>query len=431
MESNTTRAVDSLKGASLSQFLTTLTVAAVVAAVEIIVFIIIRTRFKRIYEPKTYLGDEERRVKPLPRTLFGWLPALFRMPQEDLIRTSGLDAYFFARYLYIHALFFLSSFVLIAIILIPIYAVDGKGESGGKKGLDILTFGNILPSNSSRYGAPLVLAYVFIGAFLYILYSEMKVFVKKRQALLRSAAYQSCASSSIVLVTAIPKAYLSPDILFRIFNQLPGGVKHVWLNRNMKDLPDKVDQRTDLVEKLETAECKMIKATLKSEAKRQKKIGYTAPSATNEEVVINKGVVEKKRPTMKIGSIPFLSSMLLGEKVDAITYCKETISQLNTDIERAKTNPESYEFINSAFIQFNRPLAAHIAIQSVASSIPLTMTPRYIGIEPINIIWANLKLTYYELKVRQLVILAATATLIIFWSIPVSFVGVLSKLNVS
>ncbi|CAF4454678.1 unnamed protein product, partial [Rotaria magnacalcarata] len=46
------------------------------------------------------------------------------MPQEDLIRTAGFDAYFFARYLYVHGLFFLCSFVVLAVILFPIYTID-------------------------------------------------------------------------------------------------------------------------------------------------------------------------------------------------------------------------------------------------------------------------------------------------------------------
>ena len=205
---------DAGQGASLSQFFTTLVVAAIIAVVQIAIFLIFRTKFKRIYEPKTFIGPEDRRVEPLPRSFCGWLPALLKMPQEDLIRTSGLDAYFFARYLYIHAFFFLCSFVLLAIILFPIYTVNGKGESGGKAGLDILTFGNIALSHSSRYTAPLIMAYIFIGTFLYLLYSEMKAFVEKRQALLRSPAYQSRASASTILVTAIPASYMSQDVLF-------------------------------------------------------------------------------------------------------------------------------------------------------------------------------------------------------------------------
>lgn len=436
MAINSTTPAQNSQGASLSQFLTTLVVSAVVAAIEIALFIIIRTRFRRIYEPKTYIGDEKRRAKPLPSNSYGWLPALLRLPQEDLIRTSGLDAYFFARYLYFHALFFLCSFVILATILFPIYAVDGKGDSYGKNGLDILTFGNILPRNSSRYGAPLVLAYAFIGAFLYLLYHEMKNFVEKRQALLRSSFYQSRASAATILVTAIPKPYMSEDALFRIFSQFPGGIRYIWLNRDLKDLPEKADKRTELVEALETAECNLIKAELKIKAKHQKQVRSTVDSLDREETSseleqdVNRTYSpENKRPTMRIGRIPVLSSLLLGKKVDTLTYCKEAISQLNIEIEQAKSNLNKYAAINSAFIQFNKPIAAHMAVQSVKSSIPLGMIPSYNDVKPASIIWSNLRLTYYEKRFRELAMLSATITLIVFWAIPVAFVGILSNLT--
>jgi hypothetical protein len=222
---------------------------------------------------------------------------------------------------------------------------------------------------------------------------------------------------------------MSQDVLFRIFNQLPGGVRSIWLNRNLEDLPDKADKRTKLVEKLETAECKLIKAAVKNEAKRQKKVSQQVHPVVIEEDVIDKYIPKKKRPTMKIGSIPVFSSLCFGKKVDTITYCKETISQLNTEIETAKTTPDNYAVINSAFIQFNKQISAHIAVQSVMASVSLAMTPRYIDVKPANIVWSNLKLSYYEKKVRELSMLAATTALIIFWAIPVSFVGVLSNLT--
>jgi hypothetical protein len=57
------------------------------------------------------------------------------------------------------------------------------------------------------------------------------------------------------------------------------------------------------------------------------------------------------------------------------------------------------------------------------------MTSRYIDIKPANIIWSNLQLSYYQQKFRELLVLGATTVLIIFWSIPVSFIGILSNLT--
>lgn len=421
MANNTTSIAQRAQGSSLSQFFTTLISAAVIAAIQILLFILIRTCFKRIYAPKTYLVEEERRVKPLPKSLLGWLPVLLRMPQEDLIRTSGLDAYFFARYLYVHGLFFLCSFVILAIILFPIYAVRGKGEPFGKQGLDLLTFGNIAPEYSSRYGAPLVLAYVFIGTFLCILYTEMKNFVKKRQALLRSTAHQSHASATTILIIGIPKSYMSYSILQRIFEKFPGGIRHIWLNRNLKDILSKANERMKLVEQLETTLCKLIRNVLK----KQK----TLDIKENNNDPFNRYIPEKKRPTLRIGRIPLLSSLCFGTKVDTISHCKQKISQLNTELDEAKESLDAYPVLNSAFIQFNEQIAAHIAAQSVASSIPLTMTPRYIDVKPANIVWSNLNLTFYEIRLRRLLSVTLTTILIVFWAIPVAFVGILSNLT--
>ncbi|CAM4818381.1 unnamed protein product [Rotaria magnacalcarata] len=436
MANTTTSSAQKLQGSSLSQLLSTLVIAAIIAIIQITIFVIIRKRFKRIYEPKTFLGDMKRRVKPLPSAFYSWLFTLLRMPQEDLIRTAGFDAYFFARYLYVHGLFFLCSFVVLAVILFPIYTIDGKGESYDKHGLDILTFGNILPLHSSRYVAPLVLAYFFIGAFLYLLYTEMKGFVRKRQALLSSPIYQSRASAATILVTTIPEAYMYEDVLFRIFNQFPGGVRYIWINRNLKDLPEKAEKRAKLMEILEATECKLIKTAMKIETKRRKKLHKEMSSeiieetiTNNEQHTIHNYIPEKKRPTMRTGSVPVFSSLCFGKKVDTIRYCKETISKINTEIEMAKATLHNYTPINSAFIQFNKQIAAHMAVQSVLASIPLAMTPCYNDVKPANIVWSNLKLTYYQKKVRELIMLSATVTLIIFWAIPVAFVGILSNLT--
>ena len=182
----------------------------------------------------------------------------------------------FARYLYIHAISFLSSFILLSIILFPIYAIDGiKGETYEKICLDILTFGNISLSNSSRYTAPLVLVLCIYYCISLDFIFEMKNFVEKRQALLRSPLHINLIPviHPTILITTIPKAYMSRDVLLRILNQFPGGVKQIWLNRNLDDLPDKVDERTKFVDKLEAVECKIIKKCIETTKKAQFKSG--------------------------------------------------------------------------------------------------------------------------------------------------------------
>lgn len=251
----------------------------------------------------------------------------------------------------------------------------------------------------------------------------MKFFVNKRQAILRTSVYQTAASARTILVTAISRKYMSYDVLFRIFDQFPGGVKYIWLNRDLENLPDKAAERLKFVEKLETVECQLIQNALKVKSETRRTIHQRRESYQDEDIP-STYISKRKRPTMRTGIIP-----LIGKKVDTINYCKEKISQLNNEIESAKSNLNNYNVLNSAFIQFHKPIAAHMAVQSVISSIPATMTPRYSDIKPTNIIWSNLKLSYYEKRFREFIVLIVTIGLIIFWSIPVTFIGILSNVT--
>ncbi|KAL8977201.1 MAG: hypothetical protein Q9177_006689 [Variospora cf. flavescens] len=57
------------------------------------------------------------------------------------------------------------------------------------------------------------------------------------------------------------------------------------------------------------------------------------------------------------------------------------------------------------------------------------MAPRFIGVNPDEVIWKNLKMNWKSRVVRNIVALTLVALLVIFWSIPVGFVGILSNIN--
>lgn len=57
------------------------------------------------------------------------------------------------------------------------------------------------------------------------------------------------------------------------------------------------------------------------------------------------------------------------------------------------------------------------------------MSPRYIGAVPSDIIWSNLRIKWWELILRNIATLAFVVTLIVFWTVPVAFVGSLSNIT--
>ena len=102
---------------------------------------------------------------------------------------------------------------------------------------------------------------------------------------------------------------------------------------------------------------------------------------------------------------------------------------MNPAIARQQARPERFNAMNSAFIQFNTQLAAHMACQSVASHQSMYMTPRFIETAPEDVIWSNMQLVWWQRLIRVYAINGAITALVVFYSIPTAFVGSISNIT--
>jgi calcium permeable stress-gated cation channel len=98
----------------------------------------------------------------------------------------------------------------------------------------------------------------------------MNHFLDTRQLYLIDKRYAKSAQASTILITGIPKKFLREDKLGQLFSYLPGGVRKVWLNRDMKDLPDVYDRRMKACKLLEKAETKLIHTAVALDNKKTK-----------------------------------------------------------------------------------------------------------------------------------------------------------------
>ncbi|KAL8727303.1 MAG: hypothetical protein Q9166_006134 [cf. Caloplaca sp. 2 TL-2023] len=152
----------------------------------------------------------------------------------------------------------------------------------------------------------------------------------------------------------------------------------------------------------------------------------------NDEPIWKKYLTEKDRDTMRLPifgwqwmpALPFL-----GQKVDTIDYCRKEVARLNVEIEQDQKEPEKFPLMNSAFIQFNHQVAAHMACQSVSHHTPQQMTPRIVEISPDDIIWDNMSIKWWENYARTGGVVLLITALILGWAVPVGFTGVLGNLS--
>ncbi|KAF8320384.1 DUF221-domain-containing protein [Clavulina sp. PMI_390] len=414
----------------------------------------------------------------MSQSLLAWPMEVFRLDHDDIRRQNGLDAYVFVRFLRMMAYMLLPMWAISWAVLMPVTGIHG----GGQTGLNLFTFGNVKPDNYPRYSAHLILAWLFTFWIFWVVRREMRHFITVRQRHLISPAHASSAQAKTILVTGVPPRYLQPTALKRLFSLMPGGVTRVWVNRDMKDIPDLWDERLAVINKLESAEVSLLNTATKLHNKREKAL---AKGKTPKEVDITtrrdtvdpeqpltmaeKLVPLKERPSHRLKAISFLPFGLpfIGKKVDTIDWCRDEIVRLNGEVEekqracqtelanenspivtkRAKTliggskaaeaaaaeeeehDQEHYPRMNSAFIEFDNQVGAHVAAQVLAHHEPYRMAARYTDMAPEDVIWSNLNLNPYEAKIRKAISWAATMALVLLWAFPVAFVGAVSNVS--
>ncbi|KAF9281986.1 hypothetical protein BGZ68_006289 [Mortierella alpina] len=387
--------------ASISTFNSALIFNAAVGVAVFVAFCIVRRWNRKIYQPRTYLVKEDILSPELPQGIFSWITASFRINDSELVNRIGLDAYMFVRFQRMCAMLF-TVFTLVALpVLLPINMVNGLG----KPGLTGMTIGNVPEEQAWRLWFHLVLTILFCAAAVAMLWREMQEYTRRRHAYLLSAKHQTTPQSTTILVTAIPKGINNEKALRKIFDRFPGGVRSIWMNKNPEQLIKLCEERDEITLKLETAEYNYIRSAYGKQSKKDSEIK------------------EPQRPIGRTSKIPFV-----GPKVDLIEVYSKRLSELNREIEQIQQSGSSTT-LNSAFIQFNTQFAAHSAVQTVVYPTPFQMTPMFVEISPLDVVWNHMNLDTLTKKGRSLVSTVAATALVLLWSIPVLFVSTIASVE--
>ena len=143
-------------------------------------------------------------------------------------------------------------------------------------GLDQLAFGNVRPENYRRYWAHLILAIIVVSYTCYVFHDELRSYIRLRQAYLTSPQHRLRASATTVLVSAIPRKWLTIDALDGLYDVFPGGIRNIWINRNFDALSEKVHRRNKLALALEAAQTELIRNAKKAQIKQEQRAAKMA-----------------------------------------------------------------------------------------------------------------------------------------------------------
>ncbi|KAF5231504.1 hypothetical protein FANTH_13365 [Fusarium anthophilum] len=414
---------------SLLGMVSTLVPVLATSIIYIIVFLVLRTSNRRFYAPRTCIGtlQEYERSPELPNGLFCWIGAFWKVPDAYALRRQSLDSYLFIRFLRVWCAICFVTLCVTWPVLLPLNATGGNGKTQ----LEVLSYSNINIEDSAKRNklyAHCFVAWVVYAFVMYAIMREFFFYVNLRQAFLLAPQYAKRISSRTVLFTSVPKECLDEDYIHSIF---PGSAR-IWIAGDTKQLDRITEERDSVAVKLEEGEIELIrqcnKERIKFEMKRNKeaKKPTTRTSDSESGNTVTSYRHQDKRPTHRTG--PF---GMIGTKVDTIQWCRRRLKDLLPEAQSAQDKwlAGEYEKHTAFFVEFSTQHDAQAAFLTATHHLPLLISPRFIGIQPNEVIWKSLKYSWWQVVIRRCVIYAIITSLVVFWAVPVTVVSVITQVN--
>ncbi|OCK73587.1 DUF221-domain-containing protein [Lepidopterella palustris CBS 459.81] len=405
-------------------------------------FCFLRPRWKELYAARKKRVDRTNTLPELPDSFFGWMLPLWRITEEQVLASAGLDAFVYLAFFKL-AIKFLTVTLFFALVVIkPVH--DQYPDNAGQKlpinSTEFLVENMHLPdgletrSNWGQvFGGPveyttdylwmyLAFAYLFTGLAMYLIVSETRRIIEVRQEYLGT---QTTITDRTILLSGIPPYLKSEEKIKEFIEHLEiGKVDSVLLCKNWKELDDLIAQRNTLLRKLEEAWAVYLG---KNRAVETLPIVQPLPPGPELEggdehedspLLRNTngdaGIITpytRRRPTTKIWSG---RCKLHYKNVDAIDYYEEKLHRIDEEIKASRK--KGFEPTPLAFVTMDSVASAQMVIQAVLDPSPLQLLARN-SPAPSDIVWPNTYLPRSTRMLRAWSITAFIAVLTVFWTI--------------
>ncbi|CAJ1948545.1 unnamed protein product [Cylindrotheca closterium] len=189
--------------------------------------------------------------RPLPDIVSPyWVTSVFAVSWNTVRKYSGLDGYFFLRYIRMNLRICAVTAFWAIVILVPVYST-GKIQNG-ESGWYHFSMANVA-KDSWRMWIPSCFAYLFTGFIFFVIKQEYRHFLELRMDFLaRGSSHVIKQHHYSLLVENIPYELRSEAALFEYFNGLfPGKVHSASVILNLKDLETVKAKTTRVCRRLE------------------------------------------------------------------------------------------------------------------------------------------------------------------------------------
>lgn len=328
-----------------------------------LLFSLLRPRHSVVYAPKMKYADEKHAPPAIGKGLFAWFAPVTKTKESQLVDKVGLDGTVFLRFIRMCRNIFLVLSVIGIAVLIPANTAGSYiSIKDRKEALRVMT---PIAIKQSALWAHVLSAYAIDVIIAFFLWRNYMAITRLRRQYFESSDYVMSLHSRTLMLTDIPTASRTDEGILRLLEGVETTERfpRTSIGRNVKELPDLIEEHEKAVRKLESVLAKYLK---------------------------NPDNLPSVRPTLRP---PKKYRRHNGaDKVDAIDYLTGRIRELESEITHVresidKRNPMSYGFASYENIE-----EAHSVGFASRRKHPLGTTidlaPR-----PTDLIWRNLPLT--------------------------------------
>ncbi|KAI0890152.1 DUF221-domain-containing protein [Annulohypoxylon maeteangense] len=436
-----------------------LVISAALGISAFIAFCILRPRWTTLYAARKRHSDPQIALPVLPDSFFGWIPALYRVTEEQVLASAGLDAFVFLSFFKMSLRLFATILFFALAVLWPIHntfdagTTTPPGKTPGNHSFYIDLFqipdshlptnlGHILEDSEpedkswSYLWAYMVFTWFFSFLTMYFMNSETIKVIKIRQDYLGT---QSTITDRTFRLTGIPEDIRTEEKIKDFVENLEiGHVRSVTLCRNWTEIDGLMTQREVLLRKLEeswSAYLARRPATALVSDDQQSEIadGNIQESENNDEESRENGrllassglrdiLAERARPKIRL-RFGFLK--LRNRKVDALDYYEEMLRRHDEKIREARK--KEYPPTDCAFVTMDSIAACQMAVQATVDPRPGRLLTKPAP-APSDVIWKNTYAPRYKRRLQSWTVTVFITFLSILWLLPVAVLA--SLLNI-
>ncbi|CAN6617525.1 hypothetical protein TRVA0_007S00430 [Trichomonascus vanleenenianus] len=361
-----------------------------------ITFCIIRPRHNLIYAPKIRYTEGNKRPAPLGGNFIYWFYRVFVTSEETLIEKLGIDAAVFIRFERMLRNIFLVCAIIGCGVAIPVNIIFNERSLNKTEIEQLGVFGMLTPTGVAGlpFAAHIALGYVFnIVVFVFLWNNFAKVVQIRRKAFM-SKEYQQVLFMRTLLVTEVPRKYLSEDGIVALLRgfKVHKPIQQINIGKNVKDLTLLLEDHSRTVNKLEKVLAKYLRDPNK---------------------------LPEKRPLCKPTKA---DQAIYGKKTDAIDYYINRSMRLEKQIMAAREAIDNHNCLPYALVSYNSQEDCHVVAKHAGvgrkAKMSIQLAPR-----PEDIIWNNMVLSYGERASKQFFGNLFYAAIMVLWIVPNAFIG--------